>query len=151
MKRLIRRTDVNGLQQELMNRSFTSFAYTCSGHVVKFFGDESRSLQFNLSSKANSFSFGLKTKDTYVPYELLSSGEKCLVILAVLLNISKRNSIPVLLVDDFLDHLDEDRAAKCFDALCEITDTQVIIAGVKPCTSEKFKPFIMETEKLYEH
>lgn len=151
VKRLIRRTDVNGLQQELMNRSFTSFAHACSGHVVKFFGDSSMSLQFNLSSKANSFSFGLKTNDTYVPYELLSSGEKCLVILSVLLNISKRNSIPVLLVDDFLDHLDEDRAAKCFDALCETTDTQVIIAGVKPCTSEKFKPFIMETEKLYEH
>lgn len=151
VKRLIRRTDVNGLQQELMNRSFTSFAHACSGHVVKFFGDSSMSLQFNLSSKANSFSFGLKTNDTYVPYELLSSGEKCLVILAVLLNISKRNSIPVLLVDDFLDHLDEDRATKCFDALCEITDTQVIIAGVKPCTSEKFKPIIMETEKLYEH
>lgn len=151
VKKLIKRTDVNGLQQELMDCSFTSFAQACSGHVVKFFGDSSRSLQFNLSSKANSFSFGLKTKDTYVPYELLSSGEKCLVILSVLLNISKRNSIPILLVDDFLDHLDEDRAAKCFDALCEITDTQVIIAGVKPCNSEKFKPYIIETETMYEH
>lgn len=151
VKKLIKRTDVNGLQQSLTDRSFTAFAQACSGHVVKFFGDSSMSLQFNLSSKANSFSFGLKTNDTYVPYELLSSGEKCLVILSVLLNISKRNSIPVLLVDDFLDHLDEDRAAKCFDALCEITDTQVIIAGVKPCTSEKFKPFIIETETMYEH
>lgn len=151
VKKLIKRTDVNGLQQELMNRSFTAFAHACSGHVVKFFGDSSMSLQFNLSSKANSFSFGLKTNENYVPYELLSSGEKCLVILSVLLNISKRNSIPVLLVDDFLDHLDEDRAAKCFDALCEIADTQVIIAGVKPCTSEKFKPFIIETETMYEH
>ena len=63
---------------------------------------------FNVSTKANSFSFGLIRNDVYIPYDLLSSGEKCLYSLALMICIVNNSKSPLklMLCDDMFDHLD---------------------------------------------
>lgn len=47
-----------------------------------------------------------------------------------------------MLVDDALDHLDDEKADMFFSTLAKLEDTQFILAGVKKCnvsTSDNFK------------
>ena len=48
----------------------------------------------------------------------------------------------VLIVDDMLDHLDDQRANQVFDGLANIKDIQVIIAGVKG--SENLPSYVIQ-------
>lgn len=146
LKIWIKHTDVNGLQQVIMMQPFLNFGTSATKYLQMFFNnDPDISVSFNLESKANSFSIGIfnSKQNSYVQYELLSSGEKCLLMLSILLAIAddSNNNLPLVMVDDLLDHLDPDRIDDCFKTLYSIHNVQVLLAGVQKCNhpdSEKF-------------
>lgn len=138
----IKRTDANGLQTELMNKPFTDLAAEMSTYLTKMFNKDVTA-QFNLSSKANSFSFGLVREDKYIEFDYLSSGERCLFTLALIMCILNKSTaqLRLIIIDDILDHLDDDNSQYLFSALKSTSDIQFILAGVKACTdAEICKP-----------
>lgn len=130
-------TDANGLQSRAMLKPFENLAASMDSYLHKMFNRKDISVKFNLSEKANSFSFGLIRDDKYIEFDLLSSGEKCLYTLALMLCLIATAKCPlkVIIIDDLLDHLDDVNANKLFEALYKIKDVQLILAGVKECTA----------------
>ena len=125
-------TDANGLQTELMDAVFVDFEDKLTAVLKTVFSDESASAKFNLSSKANSFSFGIIRDSKYIKYDLLSSGEKCLYTFSMIVTLLRSNSgLNLMLVDDAFDHLDDNGVKKLFEAAKELKDIQFIFAGVK--------------------
>ena len=135
----VKKTDINGLQTTLMQEPFETLATTLTEYLNKMYGNSELKAHFNVSTKANSFSFGLIKNDIYIPYDLLSSGEKCLYTLALMMYIVKQFESPLklLLCDDMFDHLDTQAIENTFTALKQIKDIQFIFAGVKDCASAK--------------
>lgn len=140
LKVWIKLTDTNGLQTKLMDSVFEEFEAKLTSTLKNMFSDESASAKFNLVSKANSFSFGIIRNSQYVKYDLLSSGEKCLYMTAMLVTLLKESdtSLKLILVDDLLDHLDDANAEKFFNAAKSIKDVQFILAGVKQANNSEF-------------
>lgn len=133
-KAWINLTGVNGLQNRLGDcNPFDSFAESMNAYLKPVFGDSAEA-RFNLDSKANSFSFGICRDNTYTPYNLLSSGEKCMFTLSMMINLVQisKSQVKLVMVDDMFDHLDDEKFVKLFDVLKEESDTQLIFAGVKP-------------------
>ena len=98
--------------------------------------------EFMFAGKSNSFSFGIDREGSYIPYDLLSSGEKCLYALALLMSlISVSNTkLPLVIVDDMLDHLDDHKIQKLFESLNNTDNNiQMIFAGVKSVDGEFVK------------
>lgn len=136
----VKKTDTNGLQTTLMEESFNKLAETLTNLIREMYGDNSLKAHFNVSTKANSFSFGIIRNDIYIPYDLLSSGEKCLYTLALMICITNTDKSPlkVLLCDDMFDHLDNQVIENTFDTLKTYNTVsnnhiQFIFAGVKEC------------------
>jgi wobble nucleotide-excising tRNase len=125
------------LQTSLAEKPFEELADTMTGYIQTMYGDTGLKAKFVVSTKANSFSFGLIRDDNYIAYEQLSSGEKCLYALALMICIVNRSksSLKLLLCDDIFDHLDSISIENTFTALKKITDTQFIFAGVKDCNA----------------
>lgn len=136
LKIWIKLTDANGIQSEMAEKPFENFAAEIDKYLKHTFGENVRA-GFNVSGKANSFSFGIIRNDKYIPYELLSSGEKCLYTLSLMLVILKSNSssntLNTIMIDDLLDHLDDQNIERLFESLYTVDDIQFIFAGVKPC------------------
>lgn len=134
LKAWIKLTDANGLQTRMMNKPFLDLQDKLDDCLKLTLGKDTTS-HFYLSEKANSFSFGVKRGDTYIPFDLLSSGEKCLYTLSLMMCIIRDSSSPlkVILIDDLLDHLDTQNADKLFTSLYKIKDIQFILAGVQTC------------------
>lgn len=132
-------TDTNGLQTTLMQAPFEELAATMSGYIQQMYGDPELKAHFNISSKANSFSFGMIRNHVYIPYDLLSSGEKCLYALALMICIVNNGKSPLklLLLDDAFDHLDARAIEATFTTLKNIKGIQFIFAGVKDCEAAK--------------
>lgn len=130
-------TDANGLQTTLMNKPFEMLAEEMSTYLSQMF-NRPTTAKFNLISKANSFSFGLEQAGQYIEFDYLSSGERCLFTLALILCIlnKSQSQIRTILIDDILDHLDSENADYLFNALKSIKDVQFILAGVKECKEE---------------
>lgn len=135
----VKTTDTNGLQTTLMLAPFEELANTMTGYIRKMYGREDIEAHFNISNKANSFSFGLIREGVYIPYDLLSSGEKCLYTLALMICIVNNSKSPmkVLLCDDMFDHLDSIAIESTFTALKNVSDIQFIFAGVKDCDNAR--------------
>lgn len=144
----VKATDTNGLQTTLMVKPFDDLAATMTNYIVSMYGDDSLKAHFNISTKANSFSFGLIRNGIYIPYDLLSSGEKCIYSLSLMLCIINRNKSPlkVMLCDDMFDHLDNQAIESTFEALKlynvieeqnDRAKIQFIFAGVKECNNAK--------------
>ena len=140
----IKKTDTNGLQTTLMLAPFDELAKTMTNYIVSMYGREDLKAHFNVSTKANSFSFGLIREGTYIPYDMLSSGEKCLYSLALMICITNESKSPlkILLCDDMFDHLDNTAVENTFEALKVYNlveerngrnKIQFIFAGVKEC------------------
>lgn len=128
-------TGANGLQTQMMEKPFTDLADDMTEKLTSMFG-KSTVAKFNLSEKANSFSFGVIREDSYIPFEVLSSGEKCLYTLAMMLCIMDRSKtdLRLVIIDDLLDHLDSDNMKFTFTSLLKLSkDIQIILAGVQPC------------------
>ena len=128
-------TDANGLQTVLMNKPFEDLATEMSSYLSQMF-NKPITAKFNLISKANSFSFGLESDGKYIEFDYLSSGERCLFTLALIMCILNKSEsqIRTILIDDILDHLDSANADYLFGALKGVTDIQFILAGVKECS-----------------
>lgn len=126
-------TDANGLQNEMMIAPFVELESDMNKYLEILYSDEKVRCKFNLESKSNSFNFGVDRDGVYIPFNLLSSGEKCIYTLALMLCISNRSEsdLKIVMIDDLLDHLDDDRANMLFDSLSNVQDIQVILAGVK--------------------
>lgn len=135
----VKKTDTNGLQTTLMLEPFNGLAQTMTSYIQQMYGTDTIKAHFNISSKANSFSFGLIRDNVYIPYDLLSSGEKCLYSLALMICISNSSKSPlkVMLCDDMFDHLDSQAIESTFATLKNIKDIQFIFAGVKECENAK--------------
>lgn len=133
INKLVKLTDANNMQTTMMESPFINLAHSMDAYMQKVFGKEV-SVKFNLSSKANSFNFGLVREDSYIPFDLLSSGEKCLFTFAMMMcivNISE-SPLKLIMIDDMLDHLDTDRVKELFNSLNAVEDIQIILAGVQP-------------------
>jgi len=138
-KSWVKLTDPNSLQTRVMDKPFNDFAEEMNIYLSKMFS-ESVICKFNLEQKANSFSFGVSRDGKYIPYDLLSSGEKTMYTLAMMLCIVNKSSseLKVLIVDDMLDHLDDRRAEDVFNAIKNVSDVQIIAAGVKDAGNNDF-------------
>ena len=135
-------TGVNALQSKIMILPFQRFSEKISVYLKQFFSADI-SAEFYIGEKANSFSFGINN-GRYIEYDLLSSGEKCLFALSLLLAIVENSNAPakLLLVDDILDHLDPERIKDCFTTLYNST-IQTVIAGVQKCEHEHADEFVI--------
>jgi DNA repair exonuclease SbcCD ATPase subunit len=133
----IKATDTNGLQTSLMQKPFEDLADTMTEYIQQMYGNSDLKAHFNVESKANSFSFGLIRNGVYIPYDMLSSGEKCLYTLALMICIVNNNSSPlkVMLLDDAFDHLDSNAIESTFATLKDVSGIQFIFAGVKECSN----------------
>lgn len=131
----VKKTDTNGLQTTLMEAPFQTLANTMTGYIQQMYGRSDIRAHFNVTTKANSFSFGLIRNGVYIPYDLLSSGEKCLYTLALMICITDNSESPLklMLCDDMFDHLDAVAIESTFDALKKVRGIQFIFAGVKDC------------------
>ena len=131
----VKKTDTNGLQTILMEAPFEELAKTMTGYIQQMYGRSDIKAHFNITTKANSFSFGLVRDDVYIPYDLLSSGEKCLYTLALMICITDNSDSPLklMLCDDMFDHLDATAIENTFAALKKMSGIQFIFAGVKEC------------------
>ena len=145
LKLWIKLTDANGLQSEMMTAPFISFAEDMNVYISKLFGKDVAA-KFNLENKANSFSFGIVRDQQYIPFDLLSSGEKCIYTLALMICISSKSNsdLKVILIDDLFDHLDDENMKMLFESLNNIHDIQFIIAGVKDFTSTSDNQLVIE-------
>lgn len=142
-------TDVNGLQSKLMKAPFDNLANKMSEYICKFFEGTGKfkSAAFMLTEKANSFSFGVTdSTGTYIEFDLLSSGEKCLYTLAMLLCIVEVSDSPLKLVMiyDLLAHLDTAIIKDCFSTLYSISTVHVLLAGVQDCLHSNADEFVVE-------
>lgn len=135
-------TNVNGLQSN--SSGFDYLKQVSTRYVSSLFGD-SASIEFILSKQSNSFDFGLFRQNFgYVSYSLLSSGEQCKYILALLLSLLEISNpkLPLLLLDDSFDHLDDYNASKVLESLYNVSGIQMIFAGVKQITSKNSDKFV---------
>lgn len=140
----IKLTDVNGMQAE-SDKSFSEFSSQMDDIITKLFGDTVHT-KFNLSQQANGFSFGLDKNGKYIPYSMLSSGEKCMYMLAMMLCLVRQSDakLKVVLIDDLFDHLDDDNINSLFESLYNVQDIQMVFAGVKAITSPNCKDVVVE-------
>lgn len=138
-------TSINGLQTKLMNQPFADFSTKMTKYIQKFYDREDISAGFCLVEKANSFSFGLIRDGKYLPYDLLSSGEKCMYMLSLILTINdeSKSEFKLVLVDDLLDHLDAENIYNTFITLYNSTSSQIIVAGVQPYTYENADDIVL--------
>ena len=125
-------TDANNLQTKVAMEPFVELEANVDKYLTSLFHEDVK-FRTELSTKANSFSFGLVRNNTYIPYDLLSSGEKTLVAFSIMLYIASATTgtLKLVMVDDMLDHLDSKNVYTLFDRLSEIKDIQIITAGVK--------------------
>lgn len=145
-KAWINLTGVNGLQSsDDAIAPFIVLADQISKRLEKFF-QKPTIAKFNLESKSSSFSFGVEREGNYIPFDQLSSGEKCLYTLALMMSLieASDSELKLILVDDLLDHLDDANVDTLFEALKGETELQLIFAGVKNTRVEDLALFVME-------
>ena len=140
IKGWIKTTGANGLQSQLTDGSFGVLSENMDTYIKALYGDETLKTKFILEEKANSFSFGLVRNSKYIAFDLLTSGEKCIFTLAMLLCIiaNAKSDLKLVLVDDLLDHLDDNKIKTLFKGLNNIKDIQIILAGVKKYTESNY-------------
>lgn len=142
LKSWIKLTGVNGLQNDASATTpFIHLGAQMDKYIQAVFGSGTSS-KFNLEAKANSFSFGVERDGKYIPFNLLSSGEKCMYTLALMMSLVEVSASPLklIMIDDLLDHLDDINVNKLFESLTKVKDIQMIFAGVKAVSGD----FIIE-------
>lgn len=126
-------TGVNELQAKFMGSPLQSFANDVNSIISKFF-QYPCTCKFIESSKSNSFEFGLQRGSEYIPYDILSSGEKCIYMICMLstLLMNSSSNLKLLILDDVLDHLDSTSINHVFQTLSNLDDVdiQYVFAGV---------------------
>ena len=135
LKVWIKLTGENGLQTQFMGDPFADLSNNLSGYLSAMFDEPNLKAHFNLSTKVNSFSFGIDRNGSYIPFDMLSSGEKCMYTLALLtcLTDTSNAQLKLIMIDDLFDHLDDENIENVFKGIQSISGIQYIFAGVKPC------------------
>lgn len=143
----IKLTSANGLQTDMMKAPFEAISDEMDNYIQILLGDNV-STTFYLSSKANSFSFGLTRESKYIPFGLLSSGERCLFTLALMMAIvnNSNSALKLIMIDDLLDHLDDDNIKSLFESLNNVEGIQLVFAGVKPYTGTDAENVLIEVK-----
>ena len=120
----------NGLQQDVMMKPFEDVIETISSYLQKTFNTKKISAYFTLSEKSNSFEFGLiNAKGVQIPFETLSSGEKCVYMLALQSSlVDKSNGLKVIILDDVFDHVDVGNIKRCVNAARKFKSIQYMFA-----------------------
>lgn len=138
LKIWVNSTGANGLQTYMMEKPFESLAADLSTYLTSIY-NQPISGKFILKEKANSFSFGMGHADQndFIEFDLLSSGEKCLFTVAMIMCLINRSNaeLKLILADDMFDHLDDENADRFFAGLASM-DIQCIMAGVKECKNK---------------
>lgn len=135
LKVWIKLTGENGLQTQFMGDPFADLSNNLSVYLSAMFDEPNLKAHFNLSTKVNSFSFGIDRNGSYIPFDMLSSGEKCMYTLALLtcLTATSNAQLKLIMIDDLFDHLDDENIENVFKGIQSISGIQYIFAGVKPC------------------
>lgn len=135
LKVWIKLTGENGLQTQFMGDPFADLSNNLSVYLSAMFDEPNLKAHFNLSTKVNSFSFGIDRNGSYIPFDMLSSGEKCMYTLALLtcLTDTSNAQLKLIMIDDLFDHLDDENIENVFKGIQSISGIQYIFAGVKPC------------------
>lgn len=146
LKAWIKLTDANGMQSSMMDAPFLALEAVLTKNLQRLFGDVDIAASFLLINKANSFEFGLLRGLVHIPYDLLSSGEKCLYALGMLISLIQINGpeLPLVLVDDLLDHLDTFYAQHMFDTVYHTEGIQFIFAGTEICLHDHSDEFVIK-------
>lgn len=131
IKLWINHTSESGLQSNYMTDPLNNIIEELNEYLVTLFNDNTISAYFNVESKSNSFSFGVQRDGVYIPYDLLSSGEKCMYLVAFISYLASTSPVNVVLVDDLFDHLDKPNLKFIIDGMKSISSVQYIIAGVQ--------------------
>lgn len=131
IKLWINHTSESGLQSNYMTDPLNNIIEELNEYLVTLFNDNTISAYFNVESKSNSFSFGIQRDGVYIPYDLLSSGEKCMYLVAFISYLASTSPVNVVLVDDLFDHLDKPNLKFIIDGMKSISSVQYIIAGVQ--------------------
>lgn len=119
----------NGLQQEVMERPFEKLIDSITTYLQKTFGTKSIKAYFELSEKSNSFEFGFIRNDAKVPFEVLSSGEKCVYMLALQSSlVDKSEDLKLIILDDVFDHVDTHNIERCIKAAKKFKNIQYVFA-----------------------
>lgn len=138
------------IQLQLAEKPFHEMEDQVSSYLADMFNDSSLKMKFFLSDKPNSFSFGLQRNGKYISFDLLSSGEKCLYTIALLMCLVDKQSddkLKLILIDDLLDHLDQDKAQSLFQSLYATkTSVQLVLAGVIDCKIDTANEFVVEVQ-----
>lgn len=132
LNKWVKLTSSNGLQTTLSSNGFNDLEEKLSVEVNKVFGDDVY-CKFNVSTKSNSFNFGIDRNGAYIPYNLLSTGEKTLYTFCLMSYIAKNSNskLKLVMMDDFFDHLDSKKFSKLMEVVCGDTEgIQIIMAGV---------------------
>ena len=140
LKAWIDLTSVNKMQAEMSTSAFRIFAEYINNYSSQMFADDSK-FEFYLENKANTFTFGLNRNNKFIPYDLLSSGEKCRLVLALLTCVVKQVESPLklIMIDDMLDHLDDVNMKTMIDVAKMEPEVQYIFAGVKDASCADVK------------
>lgn len=142
-------TGMNGLQTELTNANnpFDTLSAEMSKTLSSWLAGTP---YFNIEAKANSFEFGIDRLTHRVPYTSLSTGEKCMYALSLLMALQNlsNSQLKLIMMDDAFDHLDSTNIEEVFDVLKEQTDIQIIVAGVKNTESGKDMIIEVTTEDI---
>lgn len=135
LKVWIKLTGENGLQTQFMSDPFADLSENLSVYLSAMFDEPNLKAHFNLSTKVNSFSFGVDRNGSYIPFDMLSSGEKCMYTLALLTCLTDTSNVKLklIMIDDLFDHLDDENIENVFKGIQSISGIQYIFAGVKSC------------------
>lgn len=125
-------TGENGLQTEMMVAPFENLAHEMKNLYTGLCIVDAVP-KFVTTTQAHSFKFGLE-REQFIPFNLLSSGEKCLFTIIFLTALSRISTAAwnVVMVDDLLDHLDDVKFKTVINNISRLdSDIQYIFAGVK--------------------
>lgn len=138
-KRWVILTGPNGIASDITRKQFNRLANNITKRLSEVFDDTTA--VFNITEKSNDFSFGIlkESFNKYVPFEIMSSGEKCLFTIALLQALieSSDTQIPLMLIDDIFDHVDPNNLNKLFESLYSVKGIQTIVAGVNSCPTQR--------------
>lgn len=153
IKEAINCTNENGLQSELAYESFKIFESEVNELIKELNISNFGNFSFSLSTKSNSFDFGLNRNNKFVTFNQLSSGEQCiyLLIFQIVLNKLTNTSMNFILIDDLFDHLDSNNLRTVITNINNIcAHIQLIIAGVFN-TSEIENNCLINLGDKYDH
>ncbi len=133
LKAVNKLTGSNGLQTSLLKAPFENLEKSMNLNLeildLAYLG----AIKFIVESKANSFDFGVIRNDTFIPFQLMSSGEKCVFVTLFMISLLQTSNsyLSFVLIDDLFDHLDETVFKTIINNVNKLNSKiQLIIAGV---------------------